>query len=577
MKFKEYLNNYINKIGCSAKELSNTSGISSSVISRYRSGERTPTYKSEQLESLIQGLSTLAIKYNIKDLSENVIRDNLEKTLNKNEIDFENFRNNLNILITSLNINAADIARYIGYDSSYLSKIRSGNRKPLNIGDFSNAICKYIKDNYNDNHSKKVLASLIKCDVEKIKNNGEYYKMLNIWMNNNEYKENNIIDNFLIKLDEFDLKDYIKAIKFDQIKVPTVPIQLPKSKTYYGLKGFKDAQLDVIKSIVLSKAKKDVFFYSNMSMIEASKDLEFTKKFMFGLAVLLKKGLKLNVIHNLDRPFKEIMMGLEGWIPLYMTGQITPYYFKNNSNQIFSQIKCVGGTASLSGSCVTNHINKAKLYLTNKKNEVEFYNEEAKLLLKKANSLMDIYTADKLDEFNEFLKDSINSNCNRRNILTHLPNYTLSDELLTKLLNDNNINKEDQLHIINSINEEKERINTILENHTIQDEIYILSKKEFDESDYSLDLSSIFYDKNKVCYTYDDYLKHIDLLKRYQKEKSNYSYTVNDYKAFKNINIHIHDKYVIISKAKGPTVHLVFNHPILVNAIENFKVPIKEN
>lgn len=70
-------------------------------------------------------------------------------------------------------------------------------------------------------------------------------------------------------------------------------------------------------------------------MDDMAKDRDFTKKYMFGLAVLLKKGLHLNVVHNLDRPFHELMPGLEGWIPLYMTGQITPCYLKGVQNNVY--------------------------------------------------------------------------------------------------------------------------------------------------------------------------------------------------------------------------------------------------
>jgi hypothetical protein len=40
--------------------------------------------------------------------------------------------------------------------------------------------------------------------------------------------------------------------------------------------------------------------------------------------MLMKKGIRLEVIHDLDRPFEEMMYGLESWIPLYMTGQVSP-------------------------------------------------------------------------------------------------------------------------------------------------------------------------------------------------------------------------------------------------------------
>ena len=42
MTFCEQLNTYIKQIGCSSKELVNASGLSTSVISRYRRGDRSP-------------------------------------------------------------------------------------------------------------------------------------------------------------------------------------------------------------------------------------------------------------------------------------------------------------------------------------------------------------------------------------------------------------------------------------------------------------------------------------------------------------------------------------------------------
>ena len=73
MSFGNKLNNYIDMIGCSAKELSEASGISTSVISRYRSGERIPKYNSKQFNQLIDGLSLLW-----KDIDINEIKTDLE-------------------------------------------------------------------------------------------------------------------------------------------------------------------------------------------------------------------------------------------------------------------------------------------------------------------------------------------------------------------------------------------------------------------------------------------------------------------------------------------------------------------
>ena len=39
------------------------------------------------------------------------------------------------------------------------------------------------------------------------------------------------INDFLISLDDFNLNDFIKAIKFDELKVPNIPFYKAKTKS----------------------------------------------------------------------------------------------------------------------------------------------------------------------------------------------------------------------------------------------------------------------------------------------------------------------------------------------------------
>ena len=71
------------------------------------------------------------------------------------------------------------------------------------------------------------------------------------------------------------------------------------------------------------------------------------------MAMMLKKGLHLNQIHCLNRSFTDMMLGLESWIPMYMTGQISPYYLKTPANLTFSHLLKVSGSAALSGEAIT--------------------------------------------------------------------------------------------------------------------------------------------------------------------------------------------------------------------------------
>lgn len=111
------------------------------------------------------------------------------------------------------------------------------------------------------------------------------------WLLNGNSQITDPLTDFLKRLNEFNLNEYIKTIRFDELKVPSIPFQLPGSRTYHGLQEIMDSELDFLKATVLSKSEESVIMYSDMPMEEMAKDPDFPKKWMFGMAMMLKKGL----------------------------------------------------------------------------------------------------------------------------------------------------------------------------------------------------------------------------------------------------------------------------------------------
>ena len=335
----------------------------------------------------------------------------------------------------------------------------------------------------------------------------------------------------------------------------------------------KNAEIDFFKATVLTKNNEDIFMCSDMPMEDMAKDIEFGKKWMFGVAMCLKKGLHLNIIHNLDRPFNEMMLGLESWIPIYMTGQISPYYLKETKNSIYGHLNYTSGKYILYGECIKDHHDKGKYYLTSDNKEVKYYKEKASYILKKANSLMDIYTEKDKNSFKTFLLNDTSIKTNRKRILSSLPLFTMNDELLNKILIRNNLSNEEIVNIKNYKKDEENNIKEILKNNIITDTIYDYSDSFNDN--LSLSLENIFLNK-KITYTYKEYIEHLNNTKNYKNK--NYHLITTKEETFSNISITIlENDYVIISKISNPVIHFVIKHPKLVSAISNFKPLIKEN
>ena len=571
MTFKDTFNKLLKELNCTSRKLSINSGISESVISRYRSGERTPKKDSTQINKLIDTLYNISHEQELKYTKEDIKNILLSTLQEDNSFDYETLSKNLNNLIITLNININDLSKYIVFDSSHISRIRYGKTKPSDPISFSNKIANYIVLKYNDSDNIKRLSLLINNNITS---NTLFDQIFTYLTNNNNSNntEDNHINDFLNNLNNFDLNDYIKAIKFDQLNVPTIPFYKARTKNYYGLEEMKQAEIDFLKATVLSKSKEDIFMCSDMPMEDMAKDIEFGKKWMFGIAMCLKKGLHLNIIHNLDRPFNEMMLGLESWIPIYMTGQVSPYYFKESKNNIYGHLNYTSGNYALYGECIKGYHDKGKYYLTSNSKEIEYYKNKTNYLLKKATPLMEIYTEKDKDLYQTFLLNDSKIKSNRQRTLNTLPLFTINDKLLDKILKRNKISKEDIIKIKKYKQDEENYVNNILKNNIITDTIYNY-ENEF-TNNLSLSLENIFYNQ-KITYIYHEYLEHLKDTINYSNK--NYHVIINNDQTFKNISINIVDNnYVIISKSINPTIHFVIRHPKLKSAIENFKPLVKE-
>jgi hypothetical protein len=129
-----------------------------------------------------------------------------------------------------------------------------------------------------------------------------------------------------IELDEFDLNDYIRSIRFDELKVPTVPFPIPTSKHYFGMEQIRLANW-ISSSYGALEIQRVGVMCSDMEMEDIAEDVDFGKKWMFAIAMTLKKGCILTDPQPRP-PLEELMLGLESWVPIYMTGQVSPYYLR---------------------------------------------------------------------------------------------------------------------------------------------------------------------------------------------------------------------------------------------------------
>ena len=563
MRFCEQLNEYITRLDCRGKELAEAAGLSAPSLSRYRTGERTPGRGSAVLTALSDALADMAKAKALPGMDADTLYSAFLQCDEYAGTDKKMLRENFNALIEVMGLSVAKLCRCANYDPSAIFRFRRGERQPAEPEQFAAAVASYVSREMDGPAQREVAAALLGCAAEDLSDRAAYCRRVQDWLLGSHAPREDSVSRFLTKLDEFDLNAYIRSVHFDELKVPVAPFQLPTSRSYSGLRQMMDSELDFMKAAVLSRSTEPVFLYSDMPMTEMAQDPEFPKKWMFGMALLLKKGLRLQIIHNIDRNLPEMMLGLESFIPMYMTGQIEPYYFKSPQGGVFLHFLRVSGTAALTGEAVSGHHSEGRYYLTNNRAEVAYYRRRADALLENAKPLMEIYRADGASRLNAFLLADSRTPGRRRCVLSAPPLYTADPA-------------PDQERILAHAKSRREQAETILRDNEMVLALPRLTEEAFERYPMSLPLSGSFYERD-IPYTYQEYLEHIDQTEQFAAVHPRCRLELTADSTFRNLQIVMHEgQWAMVSKEKSPAIHFVIRHAKLRSAIESFEPPLVE-
>lgn len=576
LHFSEQLNEYITRLDCRGKELAEAAGLSAPSLSRYRTGERTPGRGSAVLTALSDALADMARAKALPDMDADTLYSAFLQCDEYAGTDKKMLRENFNALIEVMGLSVAKLCRCANYDPSAIFRFRRGERQPAEPEQFAAAVASYVSREMDGPAQREVAAALLGCVAEDLGDRAAYCRRVQDWLLGSHAPREDSVSRFLTKLDEFDLNAYIRSVHFDELKVPVAPFQLPTSRSYSGLRQMMDSELDFMKAAVLSRSTEPVFLYSDMPMTEMAQDPEFPKKWMFGMALLLRKGLRLQIIHNIDRNLPEMMLGLESFIPMYMTGQIEPYYFKAPQGGVFLHFLRVSGTAALTGEAVSGHHSEGRYYLTNNRAEVAYYRRRADALLENAKPLMEIYRADGASRLNAFLLADSRTPGRRRCVLSAPPLYTADPAFLTAVLQRHDVPAPDQERILAHAKSRREQAETILRDNEMVLALPRLTEEAFERYPMSLPLSGSFYERD-IPYTYQEYLEHIDQTEQFAAVHPRCRLELTADSTFRNLQIVMHEgRWAMVSKEKSPAIHFVIRHAKLRSAIESFEPPLVE-
>jgi hypothetical protein len=92
------------------------------------------------------------------------------------------------------------------------------------------------------------------------------------------------------------------------------------------------------------------------------KDEKFNRDWASLMAVCVSNGIKIKIIHNIERNLSEMTEAIEAWLPLYMAGTIEPYYCNKQNGNRFSHTMFICPDVAAITACLVKGTEDKGLY-----------------------------------------------------------------------------------------------------------------------------------------------------------------------------------------------------------------------
>lgn len=403
---KERINHFFTILNVGTGDIAAYARCTPSTISRLRSGSRTPNSNSTSIVKLIDGFVQYATendKLNILMDTVNVYNEELIRAAIKNYLFSENndqntkrlpFHEKLNQTMDLCEISNSKLSKLVNVDSSYISRFRKGIRSPKSNPELFNRLCIALFDQIVIMNRLPMLIELINAssnmqlDSKNIMPREELYINYHAWMNDFNKSEQEIIDHLLGTINTF-------SPNYD---IPIPPIEMLVSEditnddrtVYEGIEGLQMAVLRFLACAIKEKSEQ-LMLYSDQGMEWMTNDIAFRSKWAALMAMCIRNGTHIKIIHNIDRDITEMIDAIESWLPLYATGMIESFYNKKPSGTRFKHtlFLCPGK------ACITayhpSEMDNLGLYNYHTDSlHLNFFKENFDYLLKNADSLVSL-------------------------------------------------------------------------------------------------------------------------------------------------------------------------------------------
>ncbi len=470
----------------------------------------------------------------------------------KDIVPYRVFGEKLNAVMELAEISNIRLGNLVNIDTSYISRFRNGLRSPKSNPRTMDAICTALLRRLGEQNRIKQLAALMKADPDALTDEEEAFSLFHDWLYDTEKTDSSsVIEKLLENIDTFSLDAKTPLPSFEEVAA-TVKCE---DTVYFGSAGLQNAVIRFLASVI-SGGGKELYLYSDQNMNWLT-DPAFRIKWAALMLGCVQKGIKIHVIHNVDRDVSEMIEAIISWLPLYMSGMIRSYYCKKQKNSRFSNtIFLCPGVACIKGSNVIGTEDQSGEYRYDTDTKIlEMHQAAFHSLLADAKQLVRIYG-------NLESEGVIHTGYSGMTVLgTALSFATMPKETLVSILERCGADETVKNRAF-SVWESRKRLLTVALNESFVHEcIPVADEESLFSNKVSADIPGI-----TVTYTPKEYAEHIRNIMTLSEENPKYRFYALPDAPFDNTQIVLFDDLVTVSRLNAPQVTFLISHPAMYEA-----------
>jgi|GEM_PF-511031 len=262
------------------------------------------------------------------------------------------FNKKINLLMKMANTTNTRLADALSVDPSLISRWRTGEREPADDSRYIPLIGEFFAHQARQDFQRVALLELTGYHLEdKNVDEATIASYIIRWLAN----ESKIsIESIELLLDSIGNIGET-ATRYKEMPLPKEETgQLVQAQVFNGKDGLRAATRKILLQAVASdQAHKRLLLYSDERLDWILENQDFLKEWVSLMHLCIQKGTKIKIIHTLSRDSNEMAMAVQQWLPFYMTGAITSYYYPRKRDDMFNHTSFVlEGIAKISSTHV---------------------------------------------------------------------------------------------------------------------------------------------------------------------------------------------------------------------------------